>query len=177
MMPVVTRPDISVATPGEADLVLGILRAASTSRSASGEDGWGRSFPDVERDLPAGQVCLARLGTDAVGVFVLRWADEAVWGPDDGDAGYLHRLATRPEVAGRGIGQKLITAAGELVLGNGRHWLRLDCDRDNSKLRRYYESLGFTHAGDVTGLRRQTRPGYRSASRYQRRAAADVRPG
>jgi GNAT superfamily N-acetyltransferase len=171
-----TQPDISVAKPSEAGLVLGVLRAASTSRSASAEGIWGHDFPDVERDLPAGLVHLGRLGGEAVGTFVLRWADEAVWGPDDGDSGYLHRLATRPEVAGRGIGQKLITAAGDLVLGNGRHWLRLDCDRDNSKLRRYYESLGFTHAGDVTGLRRQTRPGYRSASRYQRRANPNARP-
>jgi GNAT superfamily N-acetyltransferase len=45
-------------------------------------------------------------------MFVLRWSDERVWGPDDGQAGYLHRLATHPEVAGRGIGAQLIAAAG-----------------------------------------------------------------
>jgi GNAT superfamily N-acetyltransferase len=170
-------PDISVASPAEAGVVLGILRAASTSRSPPGEGIWGHNFPDVERDLPAGQVYLARLGAEAVGTFVLRWTDEAVWGPDDGDAGYLHRLATRPEVAGQGIGQELITAADGLVAARGRHWLRLDCDRDNNKLRRYYESLGFTHAGDVTGLRRKTRPGYRSASRYQRPAGGQEEGG
>jgi hypothetical protein len=47
-----------------------------------------------------------------------------------------------------------------------------DCDQDNQRLRAYCEAQGFTHAGDVTGLPRNTRPGYRSASRYQRAATA-----
>ncbi|HEY2489025.1 MAG TPA: GNAT family N-acetyltransferase [Streptosporangiaceae bacterium] len=98
----------------------------------------------------------------------MRWSDERVWGPDDGQAGYLHRLATHPEVAGRGIGAQLIAAAGDLTRACGRRWLRLDCDRDNERLRAYYEGLGFAHAGDVDCLPRTTRPGYRAASRYQR---------
>lgn len=101
---------------------------------------------------------------------MLRWSDERVRGPDDGQAGYLHRLATHPDVAGQGIGAQLIAAG--LTRERGRGWLRLDCDRDNQRLRAYYEALGFTHAGDVTSLPRSTRPGYRSASRYQRAVSA-----
>jgi hypothetical protein len=71
-------------------------------------------------------------------------------------------------VAGRGIGAQLIAAAGDLTRACGRRWLRLDCDRDNERLRAYYEGLGFAHAGDVDCLPRTTRPGYRAASRYQR---------
>jgi hypothetical protein len=48
------------------------------------------------------------------------------------------------------------------------HWLRLDCDQANRRLRGYYESLGFGHAGDVPQMPRSSRPGYRSAARYQR---------
>jgi ribosomal protein S18 acetylase RimI-like enzyme len=69
-----------------------------------------------------------------VGTFVLRWSDELVWGPDDGHAGYLHCLATHPDVAGRGIEAQLIAAAASLTHEPRRSWLRLDCDRDNQRL-------------------------------------------
>jgi ribosomal protein S18 acetylase RimI-like enzyme len=161
----VTGIDVVTAGADDREAVLGILRSAVSGR---GTGTWGSEFPDVVRDLPAGLVHLARLEGRPVATFVLRWSDELVWGPDDGQAGYLHRLATHPDVAGRGIGAQLIMVAADLTRERGRSWLRLDCDRDNQSLRAYYEALGFTYAGDVTSLPRSTRPGYRSASRYQR---------
>ena len=114
---------------------------------------------------------LATIADRPAGAFVLRWSDQNVWGPDDGEAGYLHRLATHPDFAGQGLGVKLIAVAEDLIRDRGRHWLRLDCDQANRGLRKYYEALGFSHAGDVTSLPRTTLPGYRTASRYQRRLA------
>jgi GNAT superfamily N-acetyltransferase len=162
--------DITAAGPGDEDAVLGLLRAASAARAACGQVTWGGEFPDVVRDLPAGLVHLGRIDGRVAGAFVLRWSDENVWGPDDGDGGYLHRLATDPAVAGQGIGERLISAAAGLVRENGRRWLRLDCDAGNPKLRAYYERLGFSHAGDVENAPRQSRPGFRFARRYQRPA-------
>jgi GNAT superfamily N-acetyltransferase len=172
---------LTVEVAGESDLdaVLDILQAtkggagtdggagAGGGRYAPGSVTWGRDFPDVARDLPAGLVHLARLDGRPAGTFVLRWSDEAVWGPDDGEAGYLHRLATHPDVAGRGIGIALVSFAAGLIRRRGRNVLRLDCNRDNDRLRAYYEAQGFTHAGDAD-VRRITRPGYRSTSRYER---------
>ena len=163
-----TGVEVVTASAGDEDVVLDILRSASTAGRGNRASTWGRDFPDVIRDLPAGLVHLARLDGRPVATFVLRWSDERVWGPDDGQAGYLHRLATHPEVAGRGIGAQLIAAAGDLTRECGRRWLRLDCDRDNQRLRAYYEAQGFAHAGDVDWLPRTTQPGYRAASRYQR---------
>jgi GNAT superfamily N-acetyltransferase len=164
----VTGIAVTTAEPGELDLVLGILRAASAARATVATFTWGREFPDLERDLPRGLVHLARIGGRPAGTFILRWSDENVWGPDDGSAGYLHRLATHPDYAGQGIGAKLIAAADELTRARGRHCLRLDCDQANKRLRGYYESLGFSHAGDVPQVPRSSLPGYRSAARYQR---------
>ena len=166
--PGMTRVEVVTASAGDQDAVLGILRSAGTGGPGTRASTWGREFPDVIRDLPAGLVHLARLAGRPVATFVLRWSDERVWGPDDGEAGYLHRLATHPDVAGRGIGAQLIAAAAGLTRERGRRWLRLDCDRDNERLRAYYEALGFAHAGDVDSLPRSTQPGYRAASRYQR---------
>lgn len=156
---------VRVATPADAGVVVDLLRVASTARPASP---WGSEFPDVVRDLPDGLVHLGTIGGRLAGMFVLRWSDEKVWGPDDADAGYLHRLATHPDFAGQGIGATLIAAAEDLIAARGRRWLRLDCDRDNRGLRGYYESLGFSYRGDVTDVPRQSTSGYRAASRYQR---------
>jgi GNAT superfamily N-acetyltransferase len=170
-MPAVTA-DVTVEVAGEADLdvILDILRSANTGRSELGAASWGRNFPDVERDIPAGLVHVARRHGRPVGTFVLRWSDEGVWGPDDGAAGYLHRLATRPDVAGQGVGLVLIAAADALIRERGRILLRLDCNFGAGRLRAYYEAQGFTHAGDAE-VPRLTRAGYRSASRYQRPVA------
>ena len=159
---------VTIAEPSEADLVLGILRSASAARAAVATFTWGSEFPDVRRDLPHGLVHLARAGGRPAGAFVLRWSDENVWGPDDGAAGYLHRLATHPDFAGQGLGARGIAAAGVLTRARGRAWLRLDCDQANQRLRAYYESLGFSHAGDVPQVPRSSQPGYRSAAHYQR---------
>lgn len=166
--PAAPRLTISVAMPPDLGTVLTLLRSASAARAAPDLPGWGDDFPDVERDLPAGLVYLARLGGDPAGTFVLRWSDHPVWGLDDGDAGYLHRLATAPDFAGQGLGARLVAAAEALVRSQGGRWLRLDTDRDNAKLRAWYEGLGFVHAGDTDLVKRLTRPGYRWASRYQR---------
>jgi GNAT superfamily N-acetyltransferase len=166
--PGMTGAEVVTASAGDEDVVLDILRSAGAAGPGNRASTWGHEFPDVIRDLPAGLVHLARLDGRPVATFVLRWADERVWGPDEGEAGYLHRLATHPDVAGRGIGGQLIAVAADLTRERGRRWLRLDCDRDNQRLRAYYEALGFAHAGDVDCLPRSTRPGYRAASRYER---------
>jgi hypothetical protein len=90
-----------------------------------------------------------------------------VRGPDDGQGGYLHRMAAHPDAAGRG---QFADVAGDLTARQGRHWLRLDCDRDNQRLPAYYEAQGFRHVRDVDGLPRQTRQGTRPDSLYQRPA-------
>jgi GNAT superfamily N-acetyltransferase len=174
--PLVTRAaakdvplEVRPAGADEIDVVLGLLRSASAARGEPGSRTWGTRFPDVVRDLPNGLVWLAFLDGHAVGTFVLRFSDERVWGPDDGRAGYLHRLATRPDRAGQGLGARLLDEAGELISARGRQWLRLDCDRGNHRLRGYYEELGFEHVGDLDQVARQTRPGQRSVSLYERR--------
>jgi len=156
----------------ELEVVLRVLRATVVRPRGDAGPTWGTQFPDVERDIGTGRVYLGRLGDEPAGCFVLSWADESMWGGDDGDAGYLHRLAVRPVLAGRGLGEQLIAKAHALTASAGRRWLRLDCERDNAALRRYYERLGFCHVRDESEIARTTRPGVRSASLYQQVVAA-----
>jgi ribosomal protein S18 acetylase RimI-like enzyme len=160
---------VRTASPDELGLVLGLLRAASSARKGNGSP-WGTEFPDIPGDVAEGLAHLGWEGRRVLGTFVLRWSDAQVWGPDDGQCGYLHRLAVHPHTAGQGIGRRLVDAAGELAAERGRGWLRLDCDRDNPRLRAYYEAQGFQHVRDVDSVPRQTRQGTRAASLYQRPA-------
>lgn len=143
-----------------------VLREAAAGRAD--RPTWGQDFPDVVKDIATGQLYIAHLNDDPAGCFVLRRVDRAVWGADIGEARYLHRLATRPRLAGHRIGEGFIELASQMTATSGRAWLRLDCDRNNAALRRYYEHLGFTHVRDVEALRCTTQPGTRDASLYQR---------
>ena len=154
-----TRVEVITASAGDQDAVLGILRSAGTAGPGTRASTWGHEFPDVIRDLPAGLVHLARLAGRPVATFVLRWSDERVWGPDDGEAGYLHRLATHPDVGGRGIGAQLIAVASGLTRERGRRWLRLDCDRDNERLR------GLLRGPGLRARRRRGQPAAQHAAR------------
>lgn len=171
--------DVSIvveeAAAAEADAVLTVLREAAAGRSAAPKTTWGERFPDVIAAMDTGGVQVARLQDDIVGCFLLRWSDERVWGANDADAGYLHRLAVRPAFAGRRIGEQMVNAAAGQIAAAGRHWLRLDCDPDNPGLRRYYERLNFDHVCDVSNLPRTTRPGFRAASLYERSVDAGSR--
>jgi ribosomal protein S18 acetylase RimI-like enzyme len=153
---------------GDVQTVLRILRAADDARATAHRRTWGDLFPDLTDRLRRGHVRLAFLGGEPVGTYTLTWSHRELWGIDGGEAGYLHRFAVAPEVAGRGVGGMLLDQAAEQVSARGRRWLRLDCDSDNGGLRAYYERHGFQHRGDVESVPRSTRSGLRDASRYQR---------
>lgn len=58
---------------------------------------------------------------------------------------YLHRIAVRPEAAGRGIGAALLSAAMEWGAKSGGNSMILNVRLENSRARRLYERLGFAH--------------------------------
>jgi len=132
-------------------MVLHILRSAAASRADASEIDWGAGFPDIEADIPAGLVRLARRNGQPAGTFVLRWSDERIWGRDDNGAGYLHRLAIAPGEKGRGTGVALIGAAEEAVRARDRRWLRLDCNRDNPAAARVLRGPGLCARGRRAG--------------------------
>lgn len=65
----------------------------------------------------------------------------------DGRTAFIHLLAVRRAFGGQGVGQAMITWAAEKALGEGKHFLRLDCVAERQSLCAFYESLGFTKSG------------------------------
>ena len=103
----------------------------------------------VVRELRAGhEMYLARRDGQALGKLTLLWDDPEMWGEQPPDAGYVHGLCIVRAAAGLGLGAALLDGAGQRVRARGRRWLRLDCMAANSRLRAYYERLGFVYRGE-----------------------------
>lgn len=154
---------IELARREDLDEVQDILSEASRWLKARGIDQWPDPFPRarVQESFTRGELYVARDGDTIAATFVLQWDDELFWDEQPPVAGYIHAVAVRRERAG--IGHRLIGWVEQAVRESGRSFLRLDCMRDNLKIRSYYETLGFEHRGDrLVG-------GHFEASLYERR--------
>jgi GNAT superfamily N-acetyltransferase len=95
-----------------------------------------------------GELYVATEDGDVVGTVTLLWSDPPFWG-DRQDAGVVHRLAVRRSHTGSG--RALLDWAEGQVVAKGRSFLCLDTLSSNTRLRRYYEDLGFRAVGEITG--------------------------
>jgi ribosomal protein S18 acetylase RimI-like enzyme len=120
-----------------------------------GHEQWPLPFPldELEAAIDRDEVYIAELNGSAVATVTILWDDPVFWGERPADAAYIHKFAVSRAYGGRGLGQALVEWADVRAAEAGRAFLRLDCLRDNSGIRAYYERLGFEHRGDlfVTG--------------------------
>ncbi|HTW40532.1 MAG TPA: GNAT family N-acetyltransferase [Thermoplasmata archaeon] len=133
------------ATPPDLAGVLCSLTSAAQWSRERGELGWPVPFPEeaVRPSLERGELYVAEWNGEIVGSFVLRYDDEAFWGPQPPVAGYLHQLAVRRDRPVRGLGRRLVDRAESLVREAKRPWIRLDCVATNRSIIAYYEAAGF----------------------------------
>jgi GNAT superfamily N-acetyltransferase len=145
-MPLAVRP----AGPDEVELVGDILAEASAWLQSKGIAQWPARFaPEfllgcVER----GELYVATDGGRIVGTVTLQWSDPLFWG-DRQDAGFVHRLAVQRAHAGGG--RDLLEWVEGEVKARGRSFVCLDTLSSNTRLRRYYEEMGFRTVGEITG--------------------------
>jgi ribosomal protein S18 acetylase RimI-like enzyme len=134
--------NVRAAGAGDVELVAGMLEE-------SGE--WPQPFPrdELEDYVVRDELFLVEADGEPAATFTLLWDDPSFWGERPPDAAYLHKLAVRPEFRGRGLGARIVEWADRRAAAAGRAYLRLDCKRDNPRIRGYYEQLGFEHRGDV----------------------------
>jgi ribosomal protein S18 acetylase RimI-like enzyme len=112
---------------------------------------WPQPFPRdelVER-IDRGELFVVDLDGTPAATFTVLWDDVPFWGEQPPDAAYLHKLAVRPPFRGRGLGAQIVDWIERRAAEAGRVCVRLDCRRDKTRIRRYYERLGFEHRGDV----------------------------
>lgn len=150
---------IKTARPEEVGIALSILMEASTWLSSRGIDQWPMEWivsPPLRAWMAErsrqGELYFAEAERAKVAVFVLLRApsdgDLFLWGPDHGRSAYLHSLAVRCSWSGHGLGRELVAYAGKLAAKAGKELIRLDCGRDNPRLRKWYEDAGFVLKGE-----------------------------
>ena len=134
--------NVRPAAPEDVELVATIL-------DETGE--WPQPFPrdELAERLDGEELYVVDVGGEVAATFTVLWDDPSFWGERPPDAAYLHKLAVRPAFRGRGLGARVVEWVDRRAAAAGRAHLRLDCKRDNPRIRRYYERLGFEHRGDV----------------------------
>jgi GNAT superfamily N-acetyltransferase len=145
--------ELQAAGPDDLEQVQKILsESARWMREQRGvTDQWPERFPDgvIADAIAAGEVFLARVGSDVIGTIRIQDADEAAWGEDEAQAIYVHSLAVRRDRRGQGLGAAILDQVQKDAGAAGKPLLRLDCLATNTGLRRYYNKLGFTCRGNV----------------------------
>ena len=144
--------EIRLARPDDAPDVVSILVEAASWLEQAGSPMWKDDELRAEQiaaDIHDGLFVVACAGALPVGTVKFQLTDPIFW-PDmpDGDAAYVHRLAVRRSVAGSGVAAALIDWAAARTASLGRACLRLDCEADRTRLRAFYERLGFRHHSD-----------------------------
>jgi ribosomal protein S18 acetylase RimI-like enzyme len=142
--------EIRPAGSEDVNAVGDVLAEVSAWLLGKGIRQWPARFPAefllglVER----GELYVAVNGGEIVGTVTLQWSDPPFWG-ERADAGFVHRLAVRRAHAG--VGAALLAWAGERVAAGGRTFVCLDTLTSNTRLRRYYEDMGFHEVGEIVG--------------------------
>lgn len=156
-----------IAKPADIPTVLAILNHGMLSKLRRGDTAWGDATYTTESIRPAvenGSTYLAFLGNEPVGTFQLLWSDEAMWGVQSPEAGYVQAFATASGYRGQNIGGQILELALAEVTRSGRKYLRVACPSNNQGLKAYYEKQGFVRADAKANPRY---PSY-SAAYYER---------
>jgi len=69
------------------------------------------------------------------------------WVGGPSEPGYVHGIAIRRRLAGKGLGRELLRWADNRAASSGKKRLRLGCIAGNRGLNEYYERVGFSRRG------------------------------
>jgi len=149
--------EIRVATADDFEALLSLLDGIAAwlqsigikhqwPASFAANEGWVASYRGW---VDAGMVFVARREGEIVGTFRLTETDAWAWpeGDDDG-VYYLHTLGVRRDVGASGLGGEMLRWACDEARRRGKRELRLDCDTQNQRLKRYYRDAGFEERGE-----------------------------
>jgi ribosomal protein S18 acetylase RimI-like enzyme len=146
------------ATLADLSTVHEIVIEAARWLQSRGNDMWQWAFTDAGKNtfrkrIESHETYIASdRSAQPIATFTIQFSDPHIWGErgnDDGRTAYIHGLAVRRCVAGRGLGYELLNLASQMLAERGRSVLRLDCAADNQPLCDYYRKAGFIEVGVV----------------------------
>jgi GNAT superfamily N-acetyltransferase len=143
--------NVRVATLDDVPLVAEMLDEATAFVRTKGRDQWRVPYPQdkLRQSVSGGSLYVVDVDDEPAATFTLLLDDPKFWGRRPPDAVYLHKLAVRRAFAGRGLGARIVAWVCDEAARRGRAFVRLDCQRDLPRIRRYYEELGFELRGEL----------------------------
>lgn len=148
---------IRQAKPEEAPAILALMITTAKWIKETGSIQWSHYLEageeqarDIAEEARKGEVYVVYAGDRLAGALSLLTAqtewDVRLWGEDQGEATYLHRLAIDRAFSGMGLGLQVLDWAALRTKELGREFLRLDCVGWTEALHRFY-SQRMTYKG------------------------------
>jgi GNAT superfamily N-acetyltransferase len=148
----VTDFTVRQASPDDLDAYVEILAAGDATMRRHGNGRWQAediAIPRVAAWIASGEAVLALADKAPAAIMLLQWRDLVFWPDrDDATAGYLHKIAVRPDMAGRGATAALVAWAKQQARQRGRRCLRLDTG-PWPRLCAAYVRLGFSEVDRI----------------------------
>lgn len=102
----------------------------------------------IQREIDHNKQWKAVIDGQIVCNWVVTLEDTDIWeARDQGDAIYIHRIASHPDFRGRRLIDDLVAWAKNHAQSIGRQYVRLDTLGNNTRLIDYYQSAGFDFLG------------------------------
>lgn len=139
---------IKQASAEDIPVIENILLDAVNWLDSTGNSLWTKeqvSWRGLARHYSAEDFYIAYLDGEAVGCMALVDYDPEFWpGIQKGESLFIHKLAVKRSGAGKGVSKSLINFAKKQCKCRNIEYVRLDCDQFRDKVRKLYESEGFT---------------------------------
>ena len=110
--------------------------------------GFSRSL--VETEIAENRQYKILVKGEVACIFAVTFEDKLIWGDQDVDSIYIHRIVTHPGFRGYSFVKEIIKWAKAFAPLNGIKYIRMDTWADNEKLLAYYTGCGFDYVGVVT---------------------------
>ncbi len=141
--------NIKNCIPSDVDSIYKLYDAARTLQIARNMVVWPyfeKSF--LEQEIRECRQWKIVIGQKMACNWVVTYSDEDIWEErDQGDAIYLHRIATHPDFRGMQLVKTIVDWAKDYAKSHQRKYVRLDTLGMNTKLIAHYTNCGFTFLG------------------------------
>lgn len=129
---------------------------------------WNEHYPSIAKlsaDIEKKELFVLEKKKEISGMMVIteEMDDEYIpveWLSKNGLNIYVHRLATHPEIWGKGYGQELMHFAEDHARQNGFESVRLDTFSKNRRNQRFYELRGYQRLGNIYFPKQSDAPFY-----------------
>ena len=140
--------EIRQAQGSDADLLARIVRDAN--RPVAAQFGLTCDNAPAHPSFCTGEWILAGMDRGETYFLILDGAEAAgcvAYESPAPDLAYLNRLAVLPKAQGQGLGAVLVARVEEQARAEGKQKISIGIIKAHTRLRRWYEGLGFTEAG------------------------------